>query len=256
MQKTNFATALVNQPHFEYNQNDMTWICYMPVIPKTTTDPIVAKAYSWQPDGATMEVDTYKSRFAGYWNFADHGLWRIDEPSTSEVLTQLGKEMDLHGSSWSPFGDSAEFQVTYADHGFVWHLDPFWQQFFAEIRACGEVSDEFYEELSLATWWGSDYIKDLVHGERSVLAADDLKMASKTLDEIDKNNISEIDAFWQRLVVSLAYNAITNSDFFEQLAVYSKRKLSDIQRMLDLAAGAVLQHPNFQLTGFQHISPK
>lgn len=254
--QTHYTTTLVNQPHFEYDENDMTWNCFMPVIPTSTTDPIVAKVYSWQPDGALMSIDTYKSRFAGYWNFADIGIWRIDEPLTAEVLNQLGKEMDLHGGSWNPFGDSTELKITYADHGFVWHLDPFWQQFFAEIRACGEVSQEFYDELSQATWWGSEYIKDLVHGERSVLAASDLKMAAATLDELDRNNISGMDAFWQRLVVSLAYNAITDANFFEQLAIYSKRQLADIQKMLDLAAGAVLQHPNFRLTGFSTISPK
>lgn len=254
--QTAYIETVVNQPHFEYDSTDMTWICYMPVVPKNTADPIVAKKYTWQPDGAIMTIDTYKSRAVGFWNYCDHGLFMIDTPVAKEAEEQAVRDINAHDGSWSPFGESTEITISYADHGFVWHLDPFWQQLFAELRACGEVADDFYESLSEATWWGSEYIKDLVHGERSVLAADDLQMASKTLDELDKNNISNIDPFWQRLVVSLAYNAITDANFFDQLAVYSKRKLSDIQKMLDLAAGAVLQHPNFRLTGFQQISPK
>ena len=248
--------TVVNQPHFEYNPQDMTWVCFMPVVPKTTTDPIIAKIYTWQPDGATMTIDTYKSRAIGFWNYCDHNLYLIDTPVAKEALEQTARDIQAHDDSWSPFGESTEITISYADHGFVWHLDPFWQQLFAELRACGEVADDFYEALSEATWWGSEYIKDLVHGEKSVLMADDLQMASKTLDELDNNNVSTIDPFWQRLVVSLAYNAITNASFFEQLATYSKRPLTDIQKMLDLAAGAVLQHPNFKLTGFQQLTPQ
>jgi hypothetical protein len=80
--------------------------------------------------------------------------------------------------------------------------------------------------------------------------------AERVLLWLDHGYIPTESEFWQRLVVSLAYNAITDTNFFEDLADYTWHSAASIQKMLDLAAGAVLQHPNFQLTGFQHISPK
>jgi hypothetical protein len=73
---------------------------------------------------------------------------------------------------------------------------------------------------------------------------------------IERGQIPADNPEWQRLVVSLAYNALTDFEEFESLIEHSRFSVSDVQAMLDLAAGAVLQHPNFQLTGFQHISPK
>jgi hypothetical protein len=73
---------------------------------------------------------------------------------------------------------------------------------------------------------------------------------------IERGNLPLDNPAWQALVVRLAYNAITDADNFAYIIEHSRFSAADIQRMLDLAAGAVLQHPNFQLTGFQHISPK
>lgn len=73
---------------------------------------------------------------------------------------------------------------------------------------------------------------------------------------IERGEIPADNPEWQRLVVSLAYNAISDTENFEALIEHSRFSVADVQRMLDLAAGAVLQHPNFKLTGFQHISPK
>lgn len=73
---------------------------------------------------------------------------------------------------------------------------------------------------------------------------------------IERGQIPADNPEWQRLVVSLAYNAITNTEEFESCIEHSRFSVADVQRMLDLAAGAVTQHPNFRLTGFQQISPK
>lgn len=73
---------------------------------------------------------------------------------------------------------------------------------------------------------------------------------------IERGEIPADNPEWQRLVVSLAYNAISDTENFEALIEHSRFSVADVQRMLDLAAGAVLQNPNFKLTGFQHISPK
>ena len=73
---------------------------------------------------------------------------------------------------------------------------------------------------------------------------------------IEEGNIPHDNPKWQELVVRLAYNALTDADNFAYIVEHSRFSVADIQKMLDLAAGAVLQHPNFRLTGFQHISPK
>lgn len=73
---------------------------------------------------------------------------------------------------------------------------------------------------------------------------------------IERGEIPADNPEWQRLVVSLAYNAISDTENFEALIEHSRFSVADVQKMLDLAAGAVLQHPNFRLTGFQQISPK
>lgn len=73
---------------------------------------------------------------------------------------------------------------------------------------------------------------------------------------IERGTIPKDNPAFQALVVRLAYNALTDTENFEYIIKHSRFTVTDIQKMLDLAAGAVLQHPNFKLTGFQHISPK
>lgn len=80
--------------------------------------------------------------------------------------------------------------------------------------------------------------------------------AERVLVWLDHGLIPTESQFWQRLVVSLAYNAITNADFFEGLAENTWYSKESIQKMLDLAAGAVLQNPNFHLAGFREIAPQ
>jgi hypothetical protein len=61
--------------------------------------------------------------------------------------------------------------------------------------------------------------------------------------------------FWQRLVVSLAYNTITDADFLTDLAENTWYGPKAVQEMLDKAAGEVLKHPNFSLAGFEQLTP-
>lgn len=73
---------------------------------------------------------------------------------------------------------------------------------------------------------------------------------------IERGQIPADNPEWQRLVVALAYNAVTDFEEFEACIAHSRFSIQDVQRMLDLAAGAVLQHPNFRLTGFREIAPQ
>jgi hypothetical protein len=72
---------------------------------------------------------------------------------------------------------------------------------------------------------------------------------------IERGEIPADNPEWQRLVVSLAYNAISNHEQFVSLIEHSRFSIEDVQRMLDLAAGEVLKHPNFSLAGFEQLTP-
>lgn len=72
---------------------------------------------------------------------------------------------------------------------------------------------------------------------------------------IEQGNIPHDNPDWQQLVVRLAYNAITDTEEFETCIAHSRFTVEQVQSMIDLAAGAVLQHRNFRLTGFRQIAP-
>lgn len=73
---------------------------------------------------------------------------------------------------------------------------------------------------------------------------------------IDRGIIPADNPEWQRLVVSLAYNALTNIEQFEALIAHSRFSVADVQQMIDLAATEVLKHPNFRITGFEQLTPQ
>jgi hypothetical protein len=72
---------------------------------------------------------------------------------------------------------------------------------------------------------------------------------------IQRGEIPAENPEWQRLVVSLAYNALSNHEQFVSLIEHSRFSVEDVQEMLDLAAAHVLKHPNFNLAGFEQLTP-
>jgi hypothetical protein len=83
-----------------------------------------------------------------------------------------------------------------------------------------------------------------------------INLQTEAIESIEAGTIPHGNPAWQQTVVALAYNAITDTAAFDYLIENSPVSSQQVQKMLDLAAGAVLQHPNFRLTGFQQISPK
>lgn len=69
------------------------------------------------------------------------------------------------------------------------------------------------------------------------------------LVSISRGELPADNPYFQRLVVSLAYNAITNSNDFAWLVDNSRYTQQQIQEMIDLAANVVTTHPNFELNG-------
>lgn len=73
---------------------------------------------------------------------------------------------------------------------------------------------------------------------------------------IERGEIPSHNPEFQRLVVSLAYNAISNYENFVDLIEHSRFSVDDVQQMLDLAAAEVLKHQNFSIAGFEQLSPQ
>lgn len=70
---------------------------------------------------------------------------------------------------------------------------------------------------------------------------------------INAQTIPHTNKYFQEIVVRLAYNALTNADEFAYIVEHSKFTIKEVQRMVDLAAGAVLQHPHFKTVAFDRI---
>lgn len=131
----------------------------------------------------------------------------------------------------------------------------------------GEVTKENYYSRAWAYWNFIDCtIYDLKEADELVLLESQM-MPNGQIDGtisdsetvlmwLDHGLIPTESEFWQRLVVSLAYNTITDSEFLYDLAENTWYGPESVQNMLDKAAGEVLKHPNFSLTGFEQLTPQ
>jgi len=80
-----------------------------------------------------------------------------------------------------------------------------------------------------------------------------ISFASETVAQIASNTIPHSNPYWQMLVLRLAYGQITNGKEFNDILANSSHTPEQIQRMLDIAAGAILQGTDFRLTGLETI---
>jgi hypothetical protein len=81
-----------------------------------------------------------------------------------------------------------------------------------------------------------------------------INWSTEALEVIKGDAIPHSNPYWQALVVRLAYNAITSADEFADMVRSGKFTAEEVQRMLDLAAGAVLNGNQFRLQGLQTIA--
>jgi hypothetical protein len=77
--------------------------------------------------------------------------------------------------------------------------------------------------------------------------------ASEAVAQIASDTIPHSNPYWQMLVLRLAYGQITNGKEFNDILANSSHTPEQIQRMLDLAAGAILQGTELRLTGLKTI---
>lgn len=80
-----------------------------------------------------------------------------------------------------------------------------------------------------------------------------ISFASEAVEQITAQTIPHSNPYWQMLVLRLAYGQISNSKEFNDILANSSHTPEQIQRMLDLAAGAILQGTDFRLTGLKTI---
>jgi hypothetical protein len=80
-----------------------------------------------------------------------------------------------------------------------------------------------------------------------------ISFASEAVEQISADTIPHSNPYWQMLVLRLAYGQIANGKEFNDILANSSHTPEQIQRMLDLAAGAILQGTDFRLTGLKTI---
>lgn len=70
------------------------------------------------------------------------------------------------------------------------------------------------------------------------------------LVQLENDQIPHKNLYWQTLVIRTAYNMITDVEEFAYICEHSRFTQQKVQRMIDLAVGAVLSNPEYVITGF------
>jgi hypothetical protein len=81
----------------------------------------------------------------------------------------------------------------------------------------------------------------------------DVYQFEAVLYSIENKKIPHDNPTWQRLVVSIAYNLIHDSDWAEYYLAHTTRSIEEVQKAIDLAMFTVMAHKNFKLAGFETI---
>jgi hypothetical protein len=100
-----------------------------------------------------------------------------------------------------------------------------------------------------------DIANEAMDSERYLFGDIDMTIsfASEAVEQITTQTIPHSNPYWQMLVLRLAYGQITNGKEFNDILANSSHTPEQIQRMLDLAAGAILQGADFRLIGLKTI---
>ncbi len=122
-----------------------------------------------------------------------------------------------------------------------------------------ELTTSTYYSLGWAYWNFCDIDGDDFSEANSAMCAEalngkiDYEIGIKTeaVEQINNDTIPHQNAYWQSLVVRTAYSAITDVEEFANICRNSPHTQEQVQRMIDVAVGAVLSNPRFTITGFQ-----
>lgn len=81
-----------------------------------------------------------------------------------------------------------------------------------------------------------------------------IKFVNEAIEDIKHGNTPDNNTEFQRLVVSMAYNAITEDSRFIQIVKEAGIETADIQLMIDRAMFRILGNSNFKLDTFETVN--
>lgn len=121
-----------------------------------------------------------------------------------------------------------------------------------------EITTSLYYSRGWAYWnfqdiFGDDFaIANNAMGQEALDNQIDYEIGIKTeaVEAISNDTIPHANPYWQSLVVRTAYDAITNVEEFANICRTGNKTQEEVQRMIDIAVGAVLSNPRFSIAGF------
>lgn len=130
--------------------------------------------------------------------------------------------------------------------GFYSELDITFQEIVNELTTTDDYAKaekRIWDEIGIYDRDLADHLTDTVGYEAALVQIAE--------DRIPHNNL-----YWQTLVIRTAYNMITDIEQFVYICEYSRFSQEEVQRMIDLAVGAVLSNPKFCIENFNTYSQK
>jgi hypothetical protein len=131
----------------------------------------------------------------------------------------------------------------------------------AHLVAWNSEDDELTTSLYYSRGWAYWNFQDVL-GDDFALANDAMQLEAvngpidyeigemvEAVASITNNTIPHNNPYWKSLVVRTAYDAITNVEEFANICRNSQYTQEQVQRMIDLAVGAVLSNDRFTITG-------
>jgi len=104
----------------------------------------------------------------------------------------------------------------------------------------GNAEKRIWDEIGIHDWNLADHLSDSLGYEWALVCL--------SQDVIPHDNL-----YWQTLVIRTAYNMITDIEQFIYICEHSRFTQQEVQRMIDLAVGAVLTNPKFNIENFQTV---
>jgi hypothetical protein len=130
--------------------------------------------------------------------------------------------------------------------GFYKELDITYQEIVDEYVSTGDgakAEKRIWDEIGIYDWDLADKLTDSVGYEWALV-------------QLSQDKIPHDNLYWQTLVIRTAYNLITDIEQFIYICEHSRFTQEEVQRMIDLAVGAVLSNPRFCIENFQTYEGK
>lgn len=159
----------------------------------------------------------------------------VNEQGTTSFITYqpVNPYQDEHGTvvahltEWNSTDNEMETSAYYSKGWAYWNfMDAFGDDFASANQAMAEEATQ--NEI--------DYT---------------ITLSIQATESITKDSIPHLNPYWQSLVVRTAYAAITDIEEFANICRNSKHTQEEVQRMIDLAVGAVLSNPRYSVSGFE-----